>query len=145
MCSQNFTSNSSVKMYIKEWFLKGWLLLLWFKISSIFIPTEKNKPIWDTRTICLCDWKCEGMPSLVWTYGFVWSYWSLRYSFASYKGYLKLLILQICCEALICYGFIWFKDHFILSIVSNLGDRWDNGSEVLEVHKSVREKTWDSN
>ena len=26
----------------------------------------------------------------------------------------------------------WFKDHFILSIVSNLGDRWDNGSEVLE-------------
>ena len=33
---KNFTSNSFVKMYIKEWFFKGWLLLLWFKFSSIF-------------------------------------------------------------------------------------------------------------
>ena len=39
----------------------------------------------------------------------------------------------------------WFKDHFILSIFSNIGDKWDNGIEVLEVHRSVREKTWDSN
>ena len=39
------------------------------KFLLYFIPTEKNKPIWDTRTIYLCDRKSEGTPSLVWTYG----------------------------------------------------------------------------
>ena len=33
------------------------------------------------------------------------------------------------------------KDNLILSIFSNIGDKWDNGIEVLEVHRSVHEKT----
>ena len=40
-------------------------------------------------------------------------------------------------------GLFWFKDHLILSIVSNIGDKRGNGIEVLEYTEVVHEKTWD--